>query len=50
MAQQQQQVITEGSAKHPLRFCFMTSGGDCSGMNGAVRAIVRRGILLGMVW
>jgi hypothetical protein len=43
----QQQEVTDGSVKPPIRFCYMTSGGDCSGMNAAVRAVVRRGILSG---
>lgn len=30
-----------------LQVCVMTSGGDSQGMNAAIRAIVRRGLLLG---
>jgi hypothetical protein len=31
-----------------IRIGFITSGGDCSGMNAAVRAIVRHAIKLGL--
>ena len=30
------------------RFAVLTSGGDCSGMNAAVRAVVRAGLNHGM--
>jgi 6-phosphofructokinase 1 len=33
--------------KKPIGIAIMTSGGDAQGMNGAVRAVVRRATVLG---
>jgi 6-phosphofructokinase len=32
------------ASDRPLRLAVLTSGGDCSGMNAAVRAVVKTGI------
>ena len=33
-----------GASARPSRLAVLTSGGDCSGMNAAVRAVVKMGI------